>query len=150
MHPPPPYRCILEQKMTGQVHGVVELWGDWRRRPLLTPKHPKLQNFTPPTWKIHNLWGVGETTSIYLKKIQAKFDMPGLKHLGPAWQGSPLAKRRAQRAGVTIFHAQAWHACRERVWGGLGDLCGYTTPSKFGVPTPKCVGVTHQTLSPYI
>ena len=124
-HLKPPYRYILGQKMTGQVHGVVELWGDWRRRPLLTPKRPKLQNFAPPTWKIHNLWGVGETMSLCLEKIQAKFDRLGLKYLGPAWRGYNCQTARAAHRSDDIPCAGMAHTQGASMGGFGGPMWVY-------------------------
>ena len=126
----------------------MELWRDWRRRPLLTPKRPKLQNFAPPTWKIHNLWGVRETMSICQEKIQAKFDRLGLKHLGPAWRGYNCQTARAahrsddipcagmartQGASMGGFGRHMWVHNTQEVWCSNSKICGSDTPNSLAI-----------------
>ena len=82
--------------------------------------------------------------SICLEKIQAKFDRPGLKHLGPAWRGynyqmASTAHRsdditcagmpRTQGASMGGFGAPMWVYNTQEVWCSNSKICGSDTPN---------------------
>ena len=82
------------------------------------------------------------------KKIQAKFDRPELKHLGPAWWGcncqtAPTAHgsddipcagmAHTQEASMGGFGGPMWVYNTQQVWCSNSKICGSDTPNSLAI-----------------